>query len=103
MHEVSHSITQDELDRLRDLRATTMLRLAADRIHRNYTAGTLDPTTREAVEAARDGLARLGNEIAARSRPRSSPRASAAWPMRSTPTTTSPASERSGSPRRRWS
>src|SRR6476660_2438051 len=64
MHEVSHSITQDELDRLRDLRATTMLRLAADRIHRNYTAGTLDPTTREAVEAARDGLARLGNEIA---------------------------------------
>lgn len=64
MHEVSHSISHDELNRLRDLRATTMLRLAADRIHRNYVGGTLDPTTRDAVEAARDGLARLGNEIA---------------------------------------
>jgi hypothetical protein len=64
MRELSDVMTQLELQRLRDLRATTMLRLAADRIHRSYQAGTLDPATRQDVETALAELRRLGGEIA---------------------------------------
>jgi len=64
MHELRNAMTETELDRLRDLRATTMLRLAADRIHREYAAGTLDERTRADVDVSRDELKRLGADIA---------------------------------------
>ena len=64
MHELRNSMTDLELDRLRDLRATTMLRLAADRIHREYADGTLDEPTRRNVDDALAELTKLGDEIA---------------------------------------
>jgi hypothetical protein len=64
MHELRNDMTETELDRLRDLRATTMLRLAADRIHREYAEGTLDERTRADIDATLDELNRLGAEIA---------------------------------------
>jgi hypothetical protein len=64
MHDLGDAMTTLEIERLRDLRATTMLRLAANRIHQNYAAGTLDPATRQDVETALTELKRLGGEIA---------------------------------------
>jgi hypothetical protein len=64
MHELRNSMTDVELERLRDLRATTMLRLAADRIHREYADGTLDEPTRGNVDDALAELGKLGEEIA---------------------------------------
>lgn len=64
MHELEGRMTDEELDRLRDLRATTMLRLAGDRIHREYVDGTLDAATRETVDKAIGELSRLDAEIA---------------------------------------
>ena len=64
MHELDGRITGEEVERLRDMRATTMLRLAGGRIHREYVEGTLDAPTRETVERAIDDLSRLSGEIA---------------------------------------
>ena len=64
MREAKDSMSEPEFDRLRDLRATTMIRLSADRIHRNYVAGTLDPTTVREVDETLTELRRLGGEIA---------------------------------------
>jgi hypothetical protein len=64
MHELDGSMTDDERERLRDLRATTMLRLAGDRIHREYVDGTLDAPIRETVDKAIGDLSRLDGEIA---------------------------------------
>jgi hypothetical protein len=65
MHELDDTnMSQFEIDRLRDLRATTMLRLAANRIHVNYVHGTLDEGTLQDVDQAVAELTRLGGEIA---------------------------------------
>ena len=64
MRDLSDSMNESEFERLRELRATTMIRLAADRIHRNYDAGTLDPATARDVDEALTELRRLGGEIA---------------------------------------
>ena len=64
MHEIDGTISGEEFDRLRDLRATTMLRLAGDRIHREYVDGSLDEKTRAEVNQTIEGLSRLGEEIA---------------------------------------
>jgi hypothetical protein len=64
MHELDGQISGEELERLRDMRATTMLRLAGDRIHREYVEGTLDETTKAEVDQTIEGLSRLGEEIA---------------------------------------
>jgi anti-sigma factor RsiW len=64
MHELDGRMTDDERERLRDLRATTMLRLTGNRIHREYVDGTLDTATRETVEKAIGDLSRLDAEIA---------------------------------------
>jgi hypothetical protein len=64
MQELDGTIGQPEFERLRDLRATTMLRLSADRIHREYVAGTLDEGTAQDVDRAVAELSRLGGEIA---------------------------------------
>jgi hypothetical protein len=64
MHELDGRMTDEEVERLRDLRATTMLRLAGDRIHREYVDGTLDAQTRETVDQAIGDLSRLDGEIA---------------------------------------
>jgi len=64
MRDVNDAVSESELDRLRDLRATTMIRLSADRIHRNYVAGTLDPATVREVDEVLADLRRLGGEIA---------------------------------------
>jgi hypothetical protein len=64
MRDVNDAVSESELDRLRDLRATTMIRLSADRIHRNYVAGTLDPVTVREVDEVLTDLRRLGGEIA---------------------------------------
>jgi hypothetical protein len=64
MHQLGGSIDQPEFDRLRELRATTMLRLSADRIHREYVARTLDEGTAQDVDHAIAELSRLGGEIA---------------------------------------
>ena len=64
MHELDGRVTDEEVERLRDLRATTMLRLTGDRIHREYVDGTLDTPTRETVDKAIDDLSRLDGEIA---------------------------------------
>jgi hypothetical protein len=62
--DVNEAVSESEFDRLRDLRATTMIRLSADRIHRNYVAGTLDPVTVREVDEVLADLRRLGGEIA---------------------------------------
>jgi hypothetical protein len=62
--ELNDSMSESEFERLRELRATTMIRLSADRIHRNYAAGTLDPTTSREIDDALTDLRRLGGEIA---------------------------------------
>ena len=64
MRDLSDSMSGSEFERLRELRATTMIRLAADRVHGNYDAGTLDPTTARDVDEALTELRRLGGEIA---------------------------------------
>jgi hypothetical protein len=64
MHELDDSMSELEIDRLRDLRATTMLRLAGGRIHREYVEGTLDEGTLQDVDEAVAELSRLGGEIA---------------------------------------
>ncbi|HEX5012721.1 MAG TPA: hypothetical protein VFV72_01090 [Candidatus Limnocylindrales bacterium] len=64
MRDANDSISESELDRLRDLRATTMIRLSADRIHQNYVAGTLDPMTTREIDDALTELRRLGGEVA---------------------------------------
>ena len=94
MHDMSTRMTREELAALRDLRAGTMLRLEADRIHREFVTGTLDQSTALVVERAVADLGRLGEEIA-RSRPGLSRRASGGSPTRSTRTTTSRADARS--------
>ena len=45
MHELDGPMSGEELERLRDLRATTMLRLSGNRIHGEYVDGTLDAPT----------------------------------------------------------
>jgi len=62
--EMNDSMSESEFDRLRELRATTMIRLSAERIYRNYAAGTLDPTTAREIDEALTDLRRLGGEIA---------------------------------------
>ena len=62
--EMNDSMSESEFERLRELRATTMIRLSADRIHRNYVAGTLDPITAREIDDALTDLRRLGGEIA---------------------------------------
>ena len=62
--EMNDSMSESEFERLRELRATTMIRLSADRIHRNYVAGTLDTTTAREIDDALTDLRRLGGEIA---------------------------------------
>ena len=64
MHQLDGSINQPEFDRLRDLRATTMLKLEADRIHREYVARTLDEGTAQDVDRAIAELSRLGSDVA---------------------------------------
>ena len=64
MHELDGRMTDEEVERLRDLRATTMLRLAGDRIHREYVDGTLDAPTRETVDKSIADLSRLDAEFA---------------------------------------
>ena len=64
MHDMSTRMTREELAALRDLRAGTMLRLEADRIHREFVTGTLDQSTALVVERAVADLGRLGEEIA---------------------------------------
>jgi len=64
MHELDGRMTTEELERLRDLRATTMLRLAGNRIHGEYVGGTLDERTRANVDKSIGELSRLGDEIA---------------------------------------
>jgi hypothetical protein len=64
MHDLGDAMTTLEIERLRDLRATTMIRLTANRIHQNYEAGTLDPATRQDVDTALAELRRLGGEFA---------------------------------------
>jgi hypothetical protein len=62
MYQLDGSINQPEFDRLRDLRATTMLKLEADRIHREYVARTLDEGTAQDVDRAIAELSRLGSD-----------------------------------------
>jgi hypothetical protein len=62
MHDMSTRMSPDEFHALRDLRASTMLRLEADRIHREFVTGSLDQTT--AIERAVADLGRLGEDIA---------------------------------------
>ena len=57
-------MTRKELAALSDRRAGTMLRLEADRIHREFVTGTLDQATAIVVERAVADLGRLGEEIA---------------------------------------
>lgn len=57
-------MSQPEFERLRDLRAITMIRLSADRIHREYVGGTLDEGTAQDVDHAVAELSRLGGVIA---------------------------------------
>jgi len=64
MHQLDGSIGQPEFDRLRDLRATTMLKLEADRIHRAYIDRTLDEGTAQDVDHAVAVLSKLGSEVA---------------------------------------
>ena len=64
MHDMSTRMTREELHALRELRAGTMLRLEADRIHREFVTGTLDQATALVVERAVADLGRLGEEIA---------------------------------------
>ena len=64
MHDMSTRMSPDEFHALRDLRASTMLRLEADRIHREFVTGTLDQTTAITVERAVADLGHLGEEIA---------------------------------------
>jgi hypothetical protein len=64
MRELDGTIGHPEFERLRDLRASTMLRLSADRIHREYVAGSLDEGTAQDVDHAVAELSRLGGEIA---------------------------------------
>src|SRR5262245_4486516 len=64
MRELEGTMSHPEFERLRDLRATTMIRLSADRIHREYVDGTLDEGTALEVDAALAELQRLGDEIA---------------------------------------
>ena len=64
MHELDGPMSDEELERLRDLRATTMLRLSGNRIHGEYVDGTLDAPTRETVDKAIADLSRLDAEIA---------------------------------------
>ena len=64
MRDANDGVNESEFERLRELRATTMIRLSADRIHRNYVAGTLDPTTAREVDDVLTDLRRLGGEIA---------------------------------------
>ena len=63
-HSLGDGMTSQEVDRLRDLRATTMVRLQGDRIHREYVDGTLDDTTRSAIDSELRELTRLGADIA---------------------------------------
>ena len=64
MHELDGRMTTEERERLRDLRATTMLRLAGNRIHCEYVDGTLDDKTRARVDKSIGELGCLGDEIA---------------------------------------
>jgi len=64
MHELEGRMSEEDVDRLRDLRATTMLRLAGNRIHCEYVEGTLDAKTRAHVDESIGDLSRLGDEIA---------------------------------------
>jgi hypothetical protein len=64
MHDMSTRMSPDEFHALRDLRASTMLRLEADRIHREFVTGSLDQTTAIVVERAVADLGRLGEDIA---------------------------------------
>ena len=64
MHELDGRMSKQEHERLRDLRATTMLRLAGNRIHCEYVEGTLDTKTRANVDKSIGELSRLGDEIA---------------------------------------
>jgi len=64
MHELEGRMSEEDVDRLRDLRATTMLRLAGNRIHCEYVEGTLDAKTRAHVDESIGDLSRLGEEIA---------------------------------------
>ena len=64
MHDMSTRMTREELAALRELRAGTMLRLEADRIHREFVTGALDQATALVVERAVADLGRLGEEIA---------------------------------------
>ena len=64
MHELDGRMSTEELERLRDLRATTMLRLAGTKIHSEYVGGTLDDKTRAGVDKSIGELSRLGDEIA---------------------------------------
>ena len=64
MRDLNDAMSESEFDRLRDLRATTMIRLSADRIHQNYVAGTLDPSTVRDVESVLADLRQLGGDIA---------------------------------------
>jgi hypothetical protein len=64
MHQLDGTMDQPEYERLRDLRAATMLRLCADRIHREYLARTLDEGTAQDVDQAVSMLSRLGSEVA---------------------------------------
>jgi hypothetical protein len=64
MYQLDGSIGQPEFERLRELRATTMLKLEADRIHREYVARTLDEGTAQDVDHEVAALSRLGSEIA---------------------------------------
>jgi hypothetical protein len=64
MHDMSTRMNPDELHALRELRAGTMLRLEADRIHREFVTGKLDQPTALVIERAVADLGRLGEEIA---------------------------------------
>jgi hypothetical protein len=64
MYQLDGSIGQPEFERLRELRATTMLKLEADRIHREYIARILDEGTAQDVDHEVAALSRLGSEIA---------------------------------------
>jgi hypothetical protein len=54
-----------DLDGLRLLRATTMVRLAGDRLHRGYVDGTLDEKQQVGVDRAVAELGRLEPPVAA--------------------------------------
>src|SRR6478735_6758146 len=63
MHDMSTRMSPDEIHALRELRAGTMLRLEADRIHREFVTGKLDQATALVVERAVADIGRLGDAL----------------------------------------